>query len=96
MSKSDIQKQITALKKEMRRLDIRHISHLNAGLTPDEQSYNAELFRLSNELQRPARQKECPACKGKLVQKHPTELDSFIWCQTCQGKGTVDYTETHA
>ena len=93
VKKQELKKQIAALKQEMRKHGIRKISHFNGGLTPDEHSYNSRLFQLTVELERPAKQVECPTCHGKLFQPHTIEPDSVDWCSTCAGEGTVDQPE---
>ena len=93
VKKQELKKQIAALKQEMRKRGIRKISHLNGGLTPDEHSYNSRLFQLTVDLERPTKQIECPGCHGRLIQAHPTDIESVVWYTTCSGSGMVDQPE---
>jgi hypothetical protein len=52
MTAKEIKKQIRELKRKMKKLGIRRISFMNAGLSQQEYRYNEQLFRLKLALER--------------------------------------------
>ncbi len=49
---TEIKREISATKKEMRELGVRRISCFNGGLSPAESRYNSRLFQLKCDLER--------------------------------------------